>query len=235
MSQISQLLLYQEKDSELLKLEQEIAGSEERKKYVQTRNFMKKASEKLDQLEAKSKELVARVNALESQYKEISDTLRDFEHIDELLNGGGDLSFYQRNAGQIAEELKALKGDIAALVTVAKATTDEYQALKKKVLGTQKQMPEVEAAYQNLKKERKGAMDAICGELEQLAKGIDEAIMKKYLAKRSERIFPIICEVSSANRCSKCGNELSVAAIDKVSTGTVVECEYCHRFMYKKA
>ncbi|MGN0804216.1 MAG: zinc ribbon domain-containing protein [Candidatus Coproplasma sp.] len=234
MSQISQLLLYQDKDSELLKIEQEIAGSEERKKYVQTRNFMKKASEKLDQLEAKSKELIARVNSLEEQYKEISDTLKDFEHIDELLNGGGDLSFYQRNAGQIAEELKSLKGDIATLATTAKTATEDYQNLKKKVLSTQKQYPEVETAYQNLKNERKGTIDTINKELDELAKGIDPEILKKYLAKRSERIFPIICEIT-ADRCSKCGIELSIADKDKVSAGNVVECENCHRFLYKKA
>lgn len=234
MSQISQLLLYQDKDSELLKIEQEIAGSEERKRYVQARNFMKKASEKLDQLEAKSKELVARVNSLETQYKEISDTLKDFEHIDELLNGGGDLSFYQRNAGQIAEELKALKADIAALVAAAKSATEEYQNLKKKVINVQNQYPELEAAYQNLKKERKGAIDGITEELDALSKGIDPEIMKKYQAKRSERIFPIICEIT-ADRCSKCGIELSIADKDKVAAGNVVECENCHRFLYKKA
>jgi len=233
MSQISQLLLYQEKDSKLIKIEQEIASSEQRKGYAQTRNFLKRASDKLDQLEAKSKEIINRLNALEQKYKDISDTLKDFEHMDELVNGGADISSYQRSANQVLESLHALKGDIANLTNIAKKTTDDYQALKKRVLAAQKQYPELEAAYKNLKKERESETAPIVKELAAISKDIDADIMKKYLAKRSERIFPIICEIRS-DRCSKCGMELSIADKDKVAAGNVVECENCHRFLYKK-
>ena len=43
MSQIEQLLKYQQEDEKLIKLEQEAASSEERKNYVQAKNFMVKA------------------------------------------------------------------------------------------------------------------------------------------------------------------------------------------------
>lgn len=233
MSQISQLLLYQEKDSELLKLEQEIAGSEERKKFVQTQNFMKKASEKLDQLDAKSNSLLSRLEALEENYREIAETLKDFEHLDELVEEGADLSFYQRNAAKISEQLKSLKSEINALVAAAKETTEEYQLLKKKVIATQKQIPEIDAAYKAYKKEKQTLMDKVSEELAALSGDIDPEVLRKYQVKRSERIFPIICEINS-DRCSKCGIELSIADKDKVAAGNVVECEHCHRFLYKK-
>lgn len=233
MSQIEQLLLYQQKDSELLKLEQEIAGSEERKKYMQTQSFMKKASDKLDQLEAKSQQILSRLEGLNKRYEEISETLKDFEHLDELVESGADLSFYKRNATQISEQLKSLKSEIAALIAAAKETTDEYQSLKKKVLTAQKQYPELKTAYHAYKQSRQSAADAISAELNKLSKNIDEDVLRRYQAKRSERIFPILCEIK-ADRCSKCGIELSIADKDKVSSGKVVECENCHRILYKK-
>lgn len=233
MSQISQLLQYQEKDSELLKLEQEVAGSEVRKKFMQTQSFMKKASEKLDQLDAKSNSLLNRLETLEGNYKEIADTLKDFEHLDELVEDGADLSFYQRNAAKIAEQLKSLKAEISALVAAAKETAEEYQTLKKKVIATQKQIPEIDAAYKTYKKEKQSLMDAVSKELAALSDGIDPEVLRKYQVKRSERIFPIICEIT-ADRCSKCGIELSIADKDRVAAGNVVECEHCHRFLYKK-
>lgn len=233
MSQISQLLQYQEKDSELLKIEQEVAGSEERKKFVQTKNFMKKASEKLDQLDAKSSGLLNRLETLENEYREIAETLKDFEHLDELVEGGADLSFYQRNAAKIAEQLKSLKAEINMLVAAAKETTEEYQSLKDKVITTQKQIPEIDSAYKEYKKQKQELMDGVTKELAALSKGIDPEVLRKYQAKRSERIFPIICEIKS-DRCSKCGIELSIADKDKVAAGNVVECENCHRFLYKK-
>ena len=234
MSQISQLLLYQEKDSELLKLEQEVSASEEVKKFRQAQSFMKKASEKLDQLDAKSNGLLTRLTALEQTYSEIAETLKDFEHVDELVEGGADISFYQRNATKIAEKLKALKAEINSRIASAKETTEEYQALKKKVIATQKQIPEIDAAYKAYKKTKQVAMDEVSSALATLAESIDEELLRKYKGKRSERIFPIICEIKD-DRCSQCGTELSVADKDRTAGGNVIECEYCHRFIYKKA
>lgn len=232
MSQISQLLLYQEKDSELLKIEQEIAGSEERKKFVQTQSFLKKASEKLDKLEAQSQAILTQLDALNKRYAEISETLKDFDHLDDLVDGGADLSFYQRNLTQLIEKIKTIKGEIAALVSSAKEATEEYQSMKKKVIAAQKQYPELQAAYKQFKSSKQERTDAISKELETLSKGIDSEVLHKYQAKRLERIFPIICEIK-ADRCSKCGIELSIADKEKVAAGKVVECENCHRILYK--
>lgn len=232
MSQIAQLLLYQQKDSELLKIEQEIANSEERKKYVQTQSYLKKASEKLDKLEAQSQGIAAHMEALEKLYAEISETLKDFEHLDELVEEGADLSFYQRNASQIIEKIKSVKAEINGVTALAKDTCEEYQSLKKKVIAAQNQYPELRAAYQDFKKSKQAQTDEITGELEKLAKGIDAEVLRKYQAKRSERIFPIICEIK-ADRCSKCGIELSIADKEKVAAGKVVECENCHRILYR--
>lgn len=233
MSQISQLLLYQEKDSELLKLEQELSGSEERKRFIQTQSFMKKASEKLDQLDAKSSGLLTRIEALEQSYKELAETLKDFEHLDELVEEGADLSFYQRNAAKIGEQLKSLKSEINTLISIAKETAEEFQALKKKVIQTQKQIPEVDAAYKAFKKSKQAAMDGVTKELAALASSIDPEVLRKYQVKRSEKIFPIICGIKN-DRCAQCGIELSIADKDKSASGKIVECENCHRFLYNE-
>ncbi|MDE7401231.1 MAG: hypothetical protein K2N17_04170 [Clostridia bacterium] len=232
MSQIAQLLLYQQKDSELLKIEQEIANSEERKKYVQTQSYLKKASDKLDKLEAQSQGIVARADALNKLYGEIAETLKDFEHLDELVEEGADLSFYQRNASQIIEKIKSVKADINSLVALAKETTEEYQSLKKKVITAQNQYPELRQAYLDIKKAKQAQTDEITKELDKLAKDVDPEVLRKYQAKRSERIFPIICEIK-ADRCSKCGIELSIADKEKVAAGKGVECENCHRILYR--
>lgn len=232
MSQIEQLLMYQKKDAELLKIEQEIAGSEERKKYMQTQSYLKKASDKLDKLEGQSQAILARLDNLNSRYAEVTETLKDFEHLDELVEGGADLSFYQRNVLQILDKIKTLKQEINTLITIAKEATEEYQSLKKKVIAAQKQYPELHAAYQEFKKSKQDETDRISAELEKLSENIEPEILKKYQTKRSERIFPILCEIK-AERCSKCGIELSIADKEKIAAGKVVECENCHRILYK--
>lgn len=232
MSQISQLLLYQQKDSELLKIEQEIAGSEERKKFAQTKNYLSKASEKLDKLEGQSQAIISRLDLLNKNYEEIVETLKDFDHLDDLVEGGADLSFYQRNLTQLIDKIKGLKAEIAALTAKAKEMSDEYQSMKKKVIAAQKQYPELQKAFKDFKQSRQQQTDAITKELEKLAQEINPEVLRRYQVKRSERIFPIICEIKN-DRCSKCGIELSIADKDKVAAGKVVECENCHRILYK--
>lgn len=232
MSQISQLLLYQQKDSELLKIEQEIAGSEERKKFAQTKNYLSKASEKLDKLEGQSQAIISRLDLLNKNYEEIVETLKDFEHLDDLVEGGADLSFYQRNLTQLIDKIKGLKAEIATLTAKAKEMSDEYQSMKKKVIAAQKQYPELQKAFKDFKQSRQQQTDAITKELEKLAQEINPEVLRRYQVKRSERIFPIICEIKN-DRCSKCGIELSIADKDKVAAGNVVECENCHRILYK--
>ena len=58
------ILKYQEIDRKLFKLENELAESEERKKYAKLRKFLKTAPDKLDALEVKASSLPAEVSAL---------------------------------------------------------------------------------------------------------------------------------------------------------------------------
>lgn len=232
MSQVEKLLKYQEEDSRLLKLEQEISSSDERKKYVQTRNFLTKASEKLDQLESKASEIKSLIDRLEKKYAELNETLKDFDNLDKLVEAGNDISFYKRSAQTLADSFKALKGEIATLTATAKETSEEYQNLKKKVISAQKEYPFLQDAFKKYKEERQSEVDRITAELKKLSKDIDEEVLKKYQAKRSERVFPILCKLN-ADICPMCGTALSIAEKEAASSGRVVECENCHRFLYK--
>ena len=104
---IDELLAYQAADGKLRAVEQEIAGTEERKKYMAARKFMEKAPEKLDALEGRAVELRANFERLQKKYAEIADTIRDYENLDEMVDEqGGDVSFYKKSATQIADSLR---------------------------------------------------------------------------------------------------------------------------------
>ena len=233
MAQIEKLLKYQEEDSKLLQIEREAANSEEWKNYSQAKSFLTKAPYKLDAMDARARELQSLLTRLTEKYEEIAETIRDFEHIDELVEGGADISFYKKNVSQISDRLKSVRSEINALVKSVKEADEEYQALKKKTITVQKQYVDYQAAYQEYKKTKLAEMDEVKAELKKLSADISSEVMKRYEMKRSERIFPIICAVKN-DRCSKCGMELSIIGKEKISGGEVTECENCHRFLYKE-
>ena len=222
MAQIEKLLKYQAEDSKLLQIEREAANSEEWKNYSQAKSFLTKAPEKLEAMDAKARELTSALDKLTKKYDEIAETIKDFESLDELVEGGADISFYKKNVAQITDKLKCVKSEINALVKSVKEADEEYQTLKKRTISVQKQYTEYSAKYQEYKKGKLAEMEAVRSELKKLSGGIDAEVMKRYEVKRSERL------------CSKCGMELSIVGKEKINGGEVTECENCHRFLYKE-
>lgn len=232
MSQVEKLLKYQEEDEKLLKVERELTNSTERKNLAQAVNFVTKANERLESLDGKALSLAAVLEELKEKYNEVAETLAEFEHLDELLDGGADLSFYKKNIAQITEKLKSIRQEVAALNKAIRESNDEFQNLYVKNRAMQKQGKEFQEAYERLKAEKRNESEAIKAELAELAKDINPEYMQRYQVKRSERIFPILCPEKDG-RCSKCGSELTLVGKEKISSGGVTECDNCHRFIYR--
>ena len=103
------ILNYQEIDRKLFKLENELAESEERKKYAKLRKFLKTAPEKLDALETKANALSAEATQVSKKYEQTANMLSDFDNVDELITGGAEISFYKKKAQSIVESLRKIK------------------------------------------------------------------------------------------------------------------------------
>lgn len=229
MSQLQAILKYQEIDGKLAKLENELAESEERKRYAKLRKFLKTAPEKLDALDVKASALRAETTELTKKYEQVEATLGDFENLEELVNGGADIAFYKKKAQSIAEQLRKIKADLNALTANIKATDAEYQELKKKVIAAQKQYDAAKKGYEDLEATRADERETIRKELATAEKALDSEMLKRYQTKRKEKIFPVVGEVAGG-RCPFCSMEFPIAARSKLAGG--VECDMCHRIVF---
>lgn len=225
------MLHYQEIDAKLYKLERELAGCEERKEYVKVKKFLETAPEKLDSLEVKATALKAEAAEIANKYAQMEETLKDFENLDELVQGGADIAFYKKKAQSIVEQLKKMKADLNTLTTNIKATDAEYQKLKKQVIAAQKQYADVSEKYKAVKASREAERKEIETELATATKGISAELMEIYQTKRKERIFPVVGELTG-NRCPYCSMEPPLAARNKLTGGGYIECDNCHRIIF---
>ncbi len=224
------ILNYQEIDRKLFKLENELAESEERKKYAKLRKFLKTAPEKLDALETKANALSAEATQLSKKYEQTANMLSDFDNVDELINGGADVSFYKKKAQSIVESLRKIKAELNALVESIKATDEEYQKLKKQVKSAQKQYGEAEESYKAVESSRKAEKDGILAELAKAEKEVPAEMLVRYQTKRKEKLFPVVGQLYSG-RCPFCSMEPPLVAKSKLSTG--IECDHCHRIIFE--
>ncbi|MBQ8884865.1 MAG: hypothetical protein IJY62_00605 [Clostridia bacterium] len=231
MSQLQAILNYQKIDEELYALERELSSSKERKEYVQAKKFLMSAAEKLDLLDVKAKQLEGEVAALAKKAAEAEETLKDFSNVDELMENGADVAFYKKNALALLEQFKKLKASLNALIATINATDEEYKKLKKQVLTMQKQYKEAQEKYAAVKDSREEERQAIEARLKEAKKDVSPETMERYLNKRKEKIFPVVGQLHD-KRCPYCGMEPPLAAVNKLTAGSTIECDSCHRILY---
>lgn len=229
---LNELLEYQQVDGQLRTIEQEIASSEERKKYLQAKKFIENARDKLDVQDRRAAELKNLRDELERRCEEMSRQIDEFSDLEEMVEGGGDATFYKKNAQTLLEHIRAVKADIAKLVSDASAAVEEYKKLKEQTIAMQRQYKEYSEKFKEIKNSRTDEVAKIGAKLETLSKGIPADILAKYKAKRKEGIFPILVPLTNG-RCI-CGMDLSLLQQGNLAGGNVIECEHCRRFIYNK-
>ena len=227
------ILNYQEADRALYAIERELAGSEERKEYAKWKKFLESAPEKLDSLEGKATSLKGAVATLEAKYEKVAETLGEFNSLDELIEGGADVSFYKKKAQVVSEQLKKIKAEINELLKTITATSEEYQKLKKQVIVAQKNFRDAKVKYEALKATKEDVRKEIEGKLEELAKSVGEETLTKYKNKRKEKIFPVLGRMVD-KRCPFCSMEPPLAAVNKLTGGATIECDSCRRILFKE-
>ena len=233
MGNLQAILAYQETDRKMFALEKEISDSAERKAYLRLKKYLEGASEKLDTLEAKAAGLKTEAVQLTKNYLAAEETLKDFEHLDELVEGGADIDFYKKKATSVLDKMKKIKADLAALEKRIKETDEEYQALKAEVKGKQKDYKDAQEKFAAYKLTKEPQKQEIEKELAGLAKGVDADLLAKYKTKRKEKLFPVVGQLYSG-RCPFCSMEPPIVAMGALKGGGTIDCDNCHRVLYSE-
>ena len=232
MSVLQDLLEYQKVDARLREIEQSISSSDVRRKFIQAKKFMESAREKFEAQDKRAQDLKNLRDDLARRSEEIGRQIAEYADLDEMVDEGGDVSFYKKNAQTLLDRLRALKGELQKLTADISATAEEYERFKKQGVQMQKQYKEYKEKYDALKAEHAEEVKEINARLAAIAGKLPHETLKKYQQKRKERIFPIIVPLSG-DRCV-CGMDFPLAQQGKLAGGNVVECENCHRFVYKE-
>ena len=233
MSNLHELLKYQEVDKELRKIEQEIASSDERKKFVQAKKFIEAAREKLEAQDRRAADLKHTRDELAARVEDVNKSLAEYSDLEDLSEDDSAVSFYKKNAMALADKLRTVKGELQKLVSDIESATDEYKKLKEQTIVMQKQYKEYNEKLKDLKGTRGAELNEINKKLAEIAKNIPADILAKYDAKRKERVFPVLVPLTPTG-CI-CGMEFSLAQKNKLSGGNVIECEHCRRLVYNPA
>lgn len=230
---VKELLAYQEEDALLRAIEQDLQGSEERKKTAQARKFLEGVDENLASLDKKAKDFSGLYESISVKHKELGETLKEIAGAIEGCEDENAASYLHKKADELLGKLNALQSQASALTEDMNAVLRSYQKLKANTKAAQAQYKEFKAKYDELKNGKEDERKAIEAKLAFLEKSVDGALMEKYKSKRKDKMFPILFEVKG-NMCGKCLMEISMADVNKLKSGEIIECDNCRCLMYKK-
>lgn len=230
---VEKLLAYQKADAKLREIEKTLGASEDRKKAVSAKKYLEGVEESVNKLDLRSAELVAafeKTNQTQLKLKEQETELMSaLENLDD--EKGAD--YLNKKAEELISKIKALESEASKILEEMQDIVKEYSSIKVKTKKAQAQYAESAAKYNELKDSVKAEKDAVDSELASLAKEVDPALLKRYLTKRADKMYPIVYE-TRGNVCGACNMELHVAALDKLKKGEVIDCDQCGKMLYQK-
>ena len=229
---IANLIKYQETDKKLKEIEDKLSKSEEKKKAAQAFTYLSSFPDAVAKLDKKAEELMSQLEAVSLKKNALSGQLKDISEEIENIDSEETAHYVIKKADELMSAIKALDETINKLSQAMTAVKTEYDKAKVTYVKAKEQYTEFGEKYNELKKNAKAEMDAIKAELDAIKKTISADLMKQYEDKRKDKFPPLV--MLNGNKCGACGMEISMKGISDLNNGDLVECDNCHKLVYKQ-
>ena len=230
---LKEILLYQQKDAALVKINKELQNSKEKNEVNKLVEQVKQAQNKLVSLENQASQLIAEFERLKVSFQQKSNLINNLKKAD--IN--------TKSSTQLREDETEIKKEISGLLTLSKEIKNLSNKINQTVTAFDKTKTygvESKTKYKaslnkfnELEQKENSERQKILLEMEELKKSINPSIMKKYLELRDDHKFPILVPLTN-NCCAICSTPLANARLDLLNKDGIVECENCHRIIYQK-
>ena len=228
---VKALLAYQIQDAKLKEIEKTLAGSEERKKMSSAKKYILGVEDNVNKLDDRALELKGIYAKTAEEQKKLQEQQIELAEAISSVNDEKEASFLIKKADELIAKIKALNSQASKIAEEIKGIVAEYDKIKATTKAAQVQYKENADKYKELESSLKETKESVEKELSALKKEVDAKLMERYLKKRADKMYPIIYAVKG-NSCGACRMELSMADMNKLKNGEVIDCEQCGRMIY---
>ena len=227
----NKLLEYQKLDIELKKMKKELNNSTSAKSVENLTTSIKDWQNKILELEETSKTLLSSFKKLmEVQKKGLLYVQKNKDvSIDEMSDA--ELKDFDAKMSQTAKQLAELETRILNHNQEVKKVVLDYKMYRKKILDAKDARENLKTQSAEKIQEKAPSIDSIKAKQAELEKEIEPSKLAKYKSMKQDGIFPVYVPLTE-KRCGGCRMELSSAALDKLKSGELYECEQCRRIIY---
>ncbi len=230
---LNEILQYQEKDAQLVKIEKDLEVSPQKRNVNKLVEQVKQAQNKLVALENLANDLVAEFEKLNKQYELEQDKLEQIQNE----------SYEGKSEEELGELESTIKRQISALLSLNKKikelsnkiteTVKDFDKTKNTGIECKEKYKESMEQYNKFSAKKVAEKEKVMQQMKELQSKIDAKIMARYLQMRDDHKFPILVPLVN-NACGVCSMTLPSARLDLLKQKGVIECENCHRLIYQK-
>jgi len=226
------ILEYQEKDGQLVAIEREITESKAKKVVNQMYGLIKTAQQKLVTIEQKANELIAEYNSLMSTFDKENKNVETFYKQKLESISPEELAEYEKKTNETNINLLLLEKNISKLSKSISDILKDFEQTKNEGVQAKQRYTQGMNAYNSLVESKEPSVKKLKKELADLEKKADPKLMAKYKKMRDDKKFPIFVPLLG-HACGGCSMELPSSQLNKLDENGMLECENCHRIIYK--
>lgn len=235
------ILEYQKIDSEIVKIERDVASSE---KYRAVSSLSKQFEAAKSDMHSINDEVTAALNVFDkakTAFEELREQIDDLASVDvTVVDAFSTIEYYERQINSLYERYTALEKECIRIQNLVGDLIKRRMATmaRGRELGEQKK-----DAYEAFYKFREPYMeksDRLKAQMKALESKIAldaPELLEKYKNLRASNKMPALVEYEARDeRCPRCcGMEISFATADKLKvSGSYIECPNCHKILYVK-
>jgi predicted nucleic acid-binding Zn-ribbon protein len=230
---LENFLEYQNTDAELLKIQKQIAGNENKKQANYMIKYVKDASSKTGDLNHEAGRLLKEFERIE-EVKEKGISLVDKYSKQDLSDlKPEEMHDLENRIKKASANLKELEKKLLGQANKINTVLTEFETTKKKVMIARQKHKQNKDAYDNFIKEVTPKVRELQGTLKEKEKGLDKELFEKYKNLRKDNIFPIVVSLNN-NACGGCRTYLPSTTLERIKDKGYIECEQCRRIIYSK-
>ena len=230
---LEEILEYQKKDGQLLKIEKEISESKAKKVVNQMVGIVKTAQQKLVTTEKNAAILIQKYNELTKAFDSQQKLTLKYLKLKPENEQDEKITEYEKNIKETTTNLLLIQKNITNLSKNITNTLKEFEKAKNDVLDAKKKHAQGMEAYNKLIESHTKEIEALKKDLVKLEKKVDTKLLTKYKKMREDKKFPVFVPLLNSS-CGGCSMGLAVSQLHKLEEKGMLECENCRRIIYKK-
>lgn len=228
---LSNLLDYQAKYAQRVKLESSLASSTNKKNAAAQLAMINDLKLRIANLDGEAAQVATEYEKLQKTYEDTFASMQKLlaKNLDNLNDA--ELSSLSELSAKVTNNLGVIERRLQTAAEQINHILSDYNQTRTKYAAAGEKYKQSKTAFEAEQSEISPKLTEIDNELKAMEKSLDADILVRYKAKTEAKVFPVLVQLRG-NSCGGCGMELSTIVIGNIKKTGYADCEHCRKIVY---